>query len=531
MTIYLDNSCEIHFHDSSKLTLSPCGTEFVYSTYLEDSDTRESFKYRTAYPTSTFSKYLSIILKQRNKFCDRPFVSPTLLENNKEIWLSSEDICELKWSTKDQEIEYDYSNKFLIWNSICKRGKLKLHFNKKLLVISYPIKVPINEFDEFETNFDITKSYQKYADHVNKTTNSTQVKVKNILKYTNTEEEHSIRNLPQKYINLYETMQRLVDKVSLEQDEILCLELPKALPLTCEATHLHKFEHIETLNEPKVVYFNKAYYKLHYKSNKAIEVLPLDDNGQSYSNYLINDSPTGRYYSYLTIDEKTSECKEYKLCIDNIPSSLKLNVKNCINYSNILLKRLNSIYNLSKHITCQKNELFVLDQSEIASQNVVEDVGHFKYFKNNTLFILFIDKVKLYVDSTSIKMYNENNFLECYCRIWLPDSSEHEINFMENCMNQYFERYLGFLRQWLEWLFKKNETLSEKEEEKIDLNAIQSHLKQIRYYNLLNDQNNLNMIYQENIPKLTESSNHFSMNSIEDLMKENMEFLKKHNKI
>jgi hypothetical protein len=34
MAIYLDDSCEVHFsNENSKLILSPCGSEFMYSTY------------------------------------------------------------------------------------------------------------------------------------------------------------------------------------------------------------------------------------------------------------------------------------------------------------------------------------------------------------------------------------------------------------------------------------------------------------------------------------------------------------------
>ncbi len=83
MAIYLDNSCEVHFqNDSSRIILSPCGSEFIHRTYSEDNTIQTNLKYRTAYPLSSFSSKLNIILKERNRHCnDRPFISPILLES------------------------------------------------------------------------------------------------------------------------------------------------------------------------------------------------------------------------------------------------------------------------------------------------------------------------------------------------------------------------------------------------------------------------------------------------------------------
>jgi hypothetical protein len=41
MVIYMDNSCEVHFNntgddESSRMILSPCGSEFVYRTYSDN---------------------------------------------------------------------------------------------------------------------------------------------------------------------------------------------------------------------------------------------------------------------------------------------------------------------------------------------------------------------------------------------------------------------------------------------------------------------------------------------------------------
>lgn len=85
MVIYLDNSCEAHFCQNetiSRIIISPCGSEFLYSVFDSDNTIQSSYKYRTAYPLSMFVSKLQNVLAFRNKYCDsRPFISPILTES------------------------------------------------------------------------------------------------------------------------------------------------------------------------------------------------------------------------------------------------------------------------------------------------------------------------------------------------------------------------------------------------------------------------------------------------------------------
>lgn len=51
-------------------------------------------------------------------------------------------------------IEIDYVNFVYAWKSDCKNTKATLHFNKKIFSVSYPVKVPVSENDEYEQNFE-----------------------------------------------------------------------------------------------------------------------------------------------------------------------------------------------------------------------------------------------------------------------------------------------------------------------------------------------------------------------------------------
>lgn len=447
---------------------------------------------------------------------------------------------------------------------MCKKGELRLNFNRKILVLKYPAKVPINENDQFDLEYDITRTYQKFnnsnltkssASISSLSTNSSEkTRIKNIYKYTYTEEEYSVHNLPVRLKELHEKFVSLIEVIfntstfnsqselhnSTIQNSIICLTLSETLPLTCEATHLHQFDQVELSNEPKIVYLSNTFYKLFYKE-KSIEIACLinePDNENKYCEYLISDSPTGRYYTSYTINARCYETDEYKLCIDNIPS-FKEGLRSCINYANILLKRLNSITYVTKTLSCTTNKYYLDDSSnmnaKIVKQYVVNDVGHFKYFDNNTITIQFIDKVKLYVESNSINMYRDYEVDKCYCHLLLPDKSEHEINFMECgptvASNSFYSKYLSFLRQWLQWIFeadnkahqKENIEGTNEENKPINANAVMAHINNLKFFNFKLDQD----VEKDETPTQQHADeDNIDLNTISSLLKQNSEFLK-----
>lgn len=368
MVVYVDNSCEIHFdsNENAKLLLSPCGSEFVYRTFAENV-IKNTLKYRTAYAISLFSTKLATVLKIRNRFCtDSPFISPILLENDNQYWLSSEDLTQPRWDITIMKlgmknpIEIDYANFFYTWKSDCKHTELKLHFNKVQFIVKYPVKVPRSQNDEYEQKCELN-TYSRLSQQ--KQTNS-----KYIFKYTIVEQEFSVNHLPPIWEELYAKMLELIQKhnnqetstdissslikSNLELREIT-VKLEEAMPLSCSSTHLHRFDSFETTSEPKVIYLNKTWYKLFY-SDKSIEIAcppSLNEVNTNCQDYLVSDSLTGRYYTCFTLNKRSGDVEEMKICVENIPS-FKVYIQKTINYSNILLKRISSLKYLSNYSVC-----------------------------------------------------------------------------------------------------------------------------------------------------------------------------------
>lgn len=226
---------------------------------------KDTFKYRTAYPISAYSAKLNTILDIRNKYCnDRPFLSPILIEtSNKDCWLSAEKLKEITWNTTPMSIEsknpieIDYHNYFFVWKSDCKNVEFKLSFNKCIVCVRYPLKVPKSINDEFEQKMD---NFKKHSINTNS---------KHLFKYTWNEEEFSTNHIPARWEELYKKFVSLVDDFgkNLDSSAVNCnkqeikVVLPEAMDLSCKLTHLHKFENIETLSEPKIIYVNQTLYK------------------------------------------------------------------------------------------------------------------------------------------------------------------------------------------------------------------------------------------------------------------------------
>jgi hypothetical protein len=138
------------------------------------------------------------------------------------------------------------------------------------LSVRYAVKVPKSANDEFEQKLDKARLL-----HQNKASN---IGTKHLLKYAWNEEEFSVNHLPPMWENLYTKMlelihnlkenKQLANVLNLEEQsssdvakQEIVIKLPEAMELSCKSTHLHKFDNIEAISEPKIIYLNRTWYK------------------------------------------------------------------------------------------------------------------------------------------------------------------------------------------------------------------------------------------------------------------------------
>lgn len=162
---------------------------------------------------------------------------------------SIELITSAVWETRGREsIEVDNKSWSYLWRSKCGRAELRLHFNKAVAWIKYPVRIPRSENDQFEAQSDNTK--KRFAS-------------KYIYKYTICEQEMSIMNSPPAWSQLLSKMMAILsdESMSTAQKIELQVNLPEAMPLSCQSTHMHRFDDIPVASEPKVILIDNMWFK------------------------------------------------------------------------------------------------------------------------------------------------------------------------------------------------------------------------------------------------------------------------------
>jgi hypothetical protein len=166
--------------------------------------------------------------------------------------------------------------------------------------------------------------------------------------------------------------------------------------------------------------------------------------------------------------------------------------------------------------------------SNIRAQNVVEQVGHFKYFRDGKIFINFIDKVKLFMDEASTRAFLNRQLDRSFCFIYLPDGSEHELCLAAERPNFFFAKYVAFLEQWVSWLVEskyvqgdKQQPATSSQNSSLSSADLQMHLNQLKLFNFTREQQSSTL----DASKTTNESADLSHVSVSSLLRQNNQFL------
>jgi hypothetical protein len=123
--------------------------------------------------------------------------------------------------------------------------------------------------------------------------------------------------------------------------------------------------------------------------------------------------------------------------------------------------------------------------------------------------------------------YRNGAFQNCKCIVHMPNLVQYEVWFMlSSDLNNHtpLKQYLDFLKQWLDWLFTKENTSTDKTELEINPTSIQSHLNKLKIFHYTLKQDSID--FSDVDDTQTKPENQTNFGSIDTLLKANSEFLK-----
>uniref|UniRef100_A0A8C5LTE5 Chromosome 5 open reading frame 34 n=1 Tax=Leptobrachium leishanense TaxID=445787 RepID=A0A8C5LTE5_9ANUR len=365
-----DDSVAAEYEDGSRLWFSPCAAEFVYELPEAGVHTLRAparRKQRSEFATSCCRDKVLQILDFRNTFSSRPFLPASIIPPERTLDLLSE-VTEVEWPRIDDADRYnacvtrleDGSVEVL---SLDRNARLCLSAMQRELTVEYlcqlSCRIPnsahdseIHECGKYPKEHrgsSITRDLERADDkataqkHYNKSKYSSALieekdgslsySTKHAFRYTWLSQRFSVAACPEVF--LYPVSLALqAQNASFSDGERLdsCKELdknlingtfstlPKALPLRCRGTHLHRWD-FSVFGKPpsntlplKAALCGPVLYRFFYNSSDVIEVYPGDGSVFVSSGHCL-----GRYFQYNFINGKTKQKEQRMYVSSNLP--------------------------------------------------------------------------------------------------------------------------------------------------------------------------------------------------------------------
>ncbi|XP_075039840.1 uncharacterized protein C5orf34 homolog isoform X2 [Mixophyes fleayi] len=360
LVLYSDDSVEAQYPDGGRLCLSPCGTEFMYERPWAGGHPvqgPERGRHRTEFVTSSCRDQVLQALNFRNTFSSRPFLPSRLIPSEKKICILAE-IADVTWPTLADDsgcvvrlqdgsvkvssldghahlymttIQKEFTVEFLCQLSCTTPAPDTASHSEGDLMNSSP-KAAGNK-----TTRDINKS--KYASCVFQEDSQPCV-TKHALQYTWLMQRFSVSCCPESFqypmglaLNFH--------RQSAQQDELkgsadscdttadcdignVCV-VPRALPLSCPATHMHRFNFWNVSLEKddvctvhplplKVVLCNDILYRFILEGTNLVEIHPGDG-----SVFLSEGDCMGKYFKHCFVTGETKQAEDRLYTVRDLP--------------------------------------------------------------------------------------------------------------------------------------------------------------------------------------------------------------------
>ncbi|XP_073536403.1 uncharacterized protein C5orf34 homolog isoform X2 [Phyllobates terribilis] len=360
LLLYADDSAEVQYGDGARLLLSPCGTEFMYERPQAGGHPVQRpgrGRHRTEYVTSSCREQVLQALNFRNTFSSRPFL-PSSLVPLEEIMTLLPEISEVAWPSlkEDSGCVACLEDGSVHVSSVDGHAHLYMTALQKELTVKFLCQLscvpcaPENTTQSKENTDPQTAkikptrdlSRSKYSSCVLQQ-GSPLCLTKHTCLYTWLVQRFSVADCPPPFqypmdlaLHFHQQFPRQGDIKQLVCEaetaagsnslEIRTVSvLPKALPLTCSAAHVHRWRSCRSALEGgdalagnslpvKVVIYSGVLYRFILDRTNLVEIHPGDG-----SVFTSEGDSMGKYFKHCFIKEDTKQTDDRLYTARDLP--------------------------------------------------------------------------------------------------------------------------------------------------------------------------------------------------------------------
>ncbi|KAJ7335013.1 hypothetical protein JRQ81_012954 [Phrynocephalus forsythii] len=598
MILYEDNSVEVHYTNGSRLLLSPCGSEFLLEKAVSASahpiQLPERVHQRTQFAISIYREQILRAIDFRNMYSSRPYLPSRIIPTERKS-LDFTDIFEAKWpSPHNVEGMVSVQNGNVTISSLDNHARLFLPELQEEFTVQFLCKVsqtlptpqPFLEKSCGKTVWDCGGRWNKSSlvklsskqlkieedanipsksgDDPKEDRKSSDVKKDKTLapletcssEYSWVTQQIPLSSCPEEWkypLSLVlmfhqspisqatepdkgnKNNENMGLDISERETSVAVTHLPLALPLSCHAPYLHRWNFNDSFqpeqedrghylySQPvKVLWSNGVIYRFFLES-KSIQIYPGDG-----SVYKSEGCMLGKYFTRCYIEEQTKQRQETMYSVSNLPPDTPGN-----NYSvgaiitqalRVLLHDLENMLSLTHNhsICCWQMSPENRDGRMLPlplGEKVIPNVGRFFAYSDNKVHAVFNDGMTLNMvwdfvshDGKSQRSQDANIG---WCKMVTPEGTQQLIPIDYPGI---YERYITVVVDWCRSLKKYRDTCTvapqpvpEPEE---NCRSVSAELEKIKRFNFLLE--NSNIPFRDTTVKRNPCSNTIKGNSQEE---------------
>ncbi|XP_078695323.1 uncharacterized protein C5orf34 homolog [Branchiostoma floridae x Branchiostoma belcheri] len=452
LLLLCNDQVQAYFSDGSRLQLSPCGSVFVCETPPNPAQHAlqgvRRVQQRTRFVTSEFRSRVLQALEFRNRFCERPYLCPELVQPDRVI-NSCCDLTQVSWpstlgNNNNNRMPQD-SGSVTVTSldslaTLCLAPHGKEFTVKFLCRITNDLQIDNNTIKSSRPNNHLDMSNSpRLGNQVSVQDDKQKAPGKNDVEGTGSSctwvvQHHSVDFCPECWIHPLKMAQKAQkrsgnegknaaifsenfadgqnERIGEGGQEVVTGRLPEALRSSCKSSHLHNWakplvpgggtEEGTILCQQqgvKVCALQGLLYRILWGSGRCVEVYPGDGS------VLVSQGILGHFFHHYKYKPATKQLQQHVLCVSSLPPDLPgavYSTARLVNMAARLLEHSNNLVTSGATVAakcCWKDApaadpapplpSMLLEESEVAG------LGRFQAYSDGRVHVVFQDRTVL----------------------------------------------------------------------------------------------------------------------------------------